>query len=273
MPNKSLALSTGFLCLLMLSNVNRGLAQALPIDISEPRDSLADLFVRVEQILAHEHPNLFDQPMSVDKVLYELRRLGLPIVLDQSAIDDSVDRRQLLRFPLPHEPLGARLRHSLKQHNATLTIKDGLIRIISRDDAETDPQYLITLVYDVTTLGGSPRKLIETIEFSVESESWFVAGSGLGTVQAIRVGKRNLLVVTQTYDIHRQLHQLLSDLHRAGGIKANRTHSAAHKRGTGKPVVVPETRTSNHNVIRVTTSPTEPSSQRDKKRGGGGGVF
>ena len=141
MPNRSLVLSISFLCLLMLSNINHGLAQAVPIDISGPRDSLADQFLRVEQILANEHPNLFEQPVSVDKVIHQLRRLGLPIVLDQSAIDDSLDRRELLRIPLPDEPLGARLRHSLEQHNATLTIKDGLIRIISRDDAETDPVF------------------------------------------------------------------------------------------------------------------------------------
>lgn len=273
MPNKSLALSTGFLCLLMLSNVNRGLAQALPIDISEPRDSLADQFVRIEQILAHEHPNLFDQPMSVDKVLYQLRRLGLPVVLDQSAIDDSLDRRQLLRIPLPDEPLGARLRYSLEQHNATLTIMDGLIRIISRDDAETDPRYLITMVYDVTTLGGSPRKLIGTIQNSVEIESWLDTGSGLGTIQAIRVRRRNLLVLTQTYNVHRQLYRLLSDLHRAGGSKTNRSHQTVIKRSVAKPVAVPETRTADRNVIRVTASATKPSQPQGKKRGGGGGVF
>ena len=100
----------------------------------------------------------------------------------------------------------------------------------------------MTMVYDVTTLGGSPHKLIDTIEYSVEQESWLETGAGLGTIQAIRVGQRNLLVVTQTYDIHRKLHQLLSDLHRAGGIKVNRTHQTVHKHGIAKPVAVPKTR-------------------------------
>ena len=271
MPNSIRIRSIGLLCMLVLLNHKPLSAQSIPIDVSGPRDSLADQFLKTEKILSNSFPNLSLQPISAGKLVRQLQSLGLPVVIHQSAIDDSLDHDTILRLPLPSERLGAQLLHVLDQHNATLAIDDGLIRIISRDDAETDPRYLTTMVYDVTTLGGSPRKLIDTIENSVESESWLDTGSGLGTIQAIQVGQRNLLVVGQTYDVHRKLHQLLSDLHLAGGIAADSSPQTVRKRSIAKPVVVPKTRTGDLAMIRVAASSTRPCMPRGKKHGGGGG--
>ena len=94
--------------------------------------------------------------------------------------DDSLDLNITLELPLPDQPLGVRLRHALREQNSALTITDGLIRIVSLDDVDSDPQYLMTLVYDVTHLRSSPNALIELAQNSIQTEEWLDTGSGLG---------------------------------------------------------------------------------------------
>lgn len=257
----------------MLLSSNPLPAQTVSIKTGTPGDSAAVQFTRMEQMLRNDHPDLFRQPTPVEEVIRQLRRLGLPIVLDQSAKDDSLEYGDSLHLPMPTEPLGVRLRHALKERNATLCITDGLLRIISLDEDGNDDRFLMTLVYDVTSLGGTPHGLIDTIQISVQTESWLDTGSGLGTISAIRVGRRNLLVVTQSYDAHRQLHRLLKDLHASGGIDADRSTRDYHKQSLPKPVAVPSTQPLDRKISMATALPTKQPPPRQEKRSGGGGVF
>jgi len=273
MLDKRLITSLGAFCLILLLNSNPLPAQTVSIQTGTPSDSSAAGFARIERTLVNAHPSLFRQPMPVNEVIHQLRRLGLPIVLDQSAQDDSLDYQENLTLPLPYEPLGVRLRHALAEHNAALCITDGLLRIISLDDAGTDPRFLTTLVYDVTSLGGTPDGLINTIQITVQSESWMNTGPGLGSISAIRVGRRNLLVVTQGYLEHREVHRLLKDLHSSGGLDTRQSLSTYRKRSSAKPVAVPNTQSLDRKIAMAAALPTKQPPTRKKKRVGGGGVF
>ena len=103
----------------------------------------------------------------------------------------------------------------------------------------------MTLVYDVTHLRSSPNALTELIQNSIDSEQWLDTGSGLGTISAIRIRQTNLLVVTQTYEVHRQMHALLGDIALASGARQSkltvpstqrhRRDSKFHKRSLCRP--------------------------------------
>ena len=214
-------------------------------------DSLVKLYQQTEQILSRVYPDLFLQPMKTSLVLRRLRRLGLPIVLDRSAIDDSLDLNITLELPLPDQPLGVRLRHALREQNSALTITDGLIRIVSLDDVDSDPQYLMTLVYDVTHLRSSPNALTELVQNSIDSEQWLDTGSGLGTISAIRIRQTNLLVVTQTYEVHRQMHALLGNIALASGARQSKLTVPKH----------PTTPTGQQVSQAITLPPVRPVAQ------------
>ena len=150
-----------------------------------------------------------------------------------------------------------------------------------RDDSHKDHtaktvvrvRRIFELVYDVTSLGGTPQALIETIRTTVQSEEWLDTGSGIGAISAIRVGQRNLLIVSQSYNVHRQVRRLLSDLHSAGGTETGGLPRTYRKRGLAKPVVLPETQASDRDVIRVTGLPKKQPPRHENKLGESGGVF
>ena len=73
------------------------------------------------------------------------------IVLDQSAVDDSLTEDEPITSNLKGIRLKNALRLVLKQKNATFIVKDEVLLIISVDDA-ADPKFLVTNVYNVGDL-------------------------------------------------------------------------------------------------------------------------
>ena len=61
------------------------------------------------------------------------------IILDQSAIDDSLSYDEPISFSVEGLPLGSAMRLMLKEKNATYLVRDGVLRIISMD-VQSDPE-------------------------------------------------------------------------------------------------------------------------------------
>lgn len=106
--------------------------------------------------------------------------LETPILLDQSAIDDSLDDETKITFSMANVDAGTALRLMLMAHNATIRIDDGAIHIISRD-VESDPEYFRTRLFDCDNL---IRLLIlaEDIQPGKKLVRW-PTQNGLGGVQ------------------------------------------------------------------------------------------
>ena len=79
-------------------------------------------------------------------------KFRINIVLTQSARDDSLDEDEPVTSTLRGIRLKNALRLMLKEKNATFIVKDEVLQIVSIDDAETDPNFLVTNVYNVGDL-------------------------------------------------------------------------------------------------------------------------
>lgn len=79
-------------------------------------------------------------------------KFRINIVLTQSAKDDSLDVDEPMTANLRGIRLKNALRLMLKEKNATFIVRDEVLQIVSIDDAETDPKFLVTNVYNVGDL-------------------------------------------------------------------------------------------------------------------------
>ena len=172
-----------------------------------------------ETILNRVWPQRFLGSRRLDNCLAELRQLGLPIVLDNSAADDAATPDQPIQLPLPDRPLWSRLQHGLKEINATVVFQHGLIRVVSLDVAG-DTEFLMRVTYDVTNVGTKKASsIIDVINTSIGYDTWADSGTGEATIQAIVINGRKLLVISQLYEKHREIRELLAGLAILGGAK------------------------------------------------------
>lgn len=82
----------------------------------------------------------FDETPFIDVMEGFREEYGINVLLDQSAIDDSLTEDDPISFRIRGANFGSALNMMLKKHNATYVINDGVLCIISRDVA-SDPEY------------------------------------------------------------------------------------------------------------------------------------
>ena len=134
-------------------------------------------------------------------------KYGFNIVLDQSAIDDSLTDEELVTVRLRDISLSNALRLMLRNFNATYVVQDGFIKIISIDNAG-DPFFFSQRMINVRSLLGlirqrdsrlaesqpppegktalnPERMLIEAITTIVGPDQWASSGQGEATIQVI----------------------------------------------------------------------------------------
>jgi len=85
-------------------------------------------------------------------------KLGVNILLDHSASDDSLSEDELITFQVRDVPGDYALRLMLRDWNATYFVQAGVIRIISLDDAQTEPGFFVRKVFDVDDLLASIKR-------------------------------------------------------------------------------------------------------------------
>ena len=122
-----------------------------PQEIGEGPSAASQLDAQMEQKLKRPVTLMYDQvPWNV--VESELEdQFGINIVLDQSAIDDSLTADEPISFNLKNIPLEHGLIMMLKPKNATFIVDHGVMVVISRDNA-ADTEFLQTKMYDCREL-------------------------------------------------------------------------------------------------------------------------
>ena len=106
----------------------------------------------------------------------------------------------------------------LKNLDMTWTINEGVLLITTPEEEE---RLLITRTYEVGDLISFQTKdgedwtdydgLIEVITTTIQPETWDDVG-GAGSIEAAPFGNAEMIVVAQTYRIHKDIEQLLTDL-------------------------------------------------------------
>ena len=166
-----------------------------------------------------------------EELIARMRQIGLQVVLDQSAIDDSFTTDDAFEIPKLNLQNSDVLATALSPHNATLALVGNRLSIISRDVAY-DPEYFTNLVYDVSHLADDADWFLGEIKSSIDPDSWDdTNGDG---VAMIRVSNgRKLMTIAQTVNIHLQIQEHMRGLVRLQGSRKFRPSMTTGSRIVG----------------------------------------
>ena len=136
------------------------------------------------------------------------------------------------------------LSNALAQYAITMAVEsDGTIFLISTDD-ETEPDYLKTVTYDVSSFTNSKettQKLVLCVEALVDSDSWEVNGGGNAVVATFELNGATLMSINNSYRNHLKIRSLLSNMQKLGGDvpgDANRALSKPENRPPSQDIDV-----------------------------------
>ncbi len=163
---------------------------------------------------------------------------GVRIVLDRAALDDlGVQSDTPVSMRLRGVSLESALNLLLRNIKADLawTIDCEVLLVTSKEEANSR---LFVEVYDVAdlvvcqdekgALWDDYETLVEMLTSNVEPDSWDDLG-GPGAITGATISSAKVLVVTQTYSVHREIRRLLAELRKL----------AAKGKTDGKPPVRP----------------------------------
>jgi len=126
----------------------------------------------IDQILSQPIGLSFDD-VPFREIMEELsKRFSVNVLLDQSAINDSLDYGEPFSFSIKNVPLATAMRLMLQEKNATFLVDDGVIRIISKD-VEGDTEFFRLQIYDC-------RKLLVMISRNADMFTDLPSGGGFG---------------------------------------------------------------------------------------------
>ncbi|MEE2825517.1 MAG: hypothetical protein VYE64_02695 [Planctomycetota bacterium] len=191
-------------------------------------------------------------------ILNWLKSLDVPILLDESARDDSLTESDIVVLKLPGTPLLDRLQQSLKVNNATLAMFPDHVAIVSMDVAQ-DPDYFLSEFYPIEYISsGNYQELLEDIKASINPLGWNET-NGDAHISYLSVNGQPSLSLYAPYTTHQRLQEYLSNIRRISPV------------GVGRQLVTSQ-------VIQL---PSARAKQRPKKKkgygiggfGGGGGMF
>ena len=183
---------------------------------------------------ALKKPTTFDYAETpFQEVLEELQKeSGLNIILHESAAVDELPESELITSHLKNVQLGKALEVILGENNATYIVDEGIVRIISLDEAD-DARWFRVRMYDCKELikslpkiseSSQASKLVNIIQETINADSWQDTGQGLGTISELS----GVLIVNQNHSTLRQIDRLLDDLkaHVASGNGTARHNKA-----------------------------------------------
>lgn len=243
--------------------------QSLAVTAMFPPSSLSVRQLTWDSILAQAHPEIGEAEITTSQLLQQLRRLELPVLLDESARVDSLDENTEVRLELSNEPLSIRLDQALRMRNAVLAMMGDQLRIVSLDVA-SDPEYFLTTSYDVGVIGTDVQSLLDTIESAVDPDGWDDT-NGDSSIESNSVNGQNIVTLSAPYSVHLQVRNFFNGLNRLSGGHEAQNYIAGLTTGRrgSQIVALPIPDVSNFENQRV-----------DRKRGsgiggfgGGGGVF
>lgn len=159
--------------------------------------------------------NVIASKLTLNELHTKLNRLQIPTILDFSSLEDEAvsPEDDIVDVPAANLTLGQALKYALEHSGCTWTLDtSGNLLILSNVAAE---ELLMTVSYDVTELVtyGDNDALINLITATVQPDSWDEVG-GPGTVLPAPPGRRDLLVVSNSFHVQRETQQLLNSLAR-----------------------------------------------------------
>ncbi|WP_372898024.1 sigma-70 family RNA polymerase sigma factor [Stieleria sp.] len=151
----------------------------------------------------------FENPLS-EAISQLSQTLDLPIVIDKRSLEDiGIDADVPVVADVQSLSGYDMISLVLRQHDLALTVKDNLHTVVAEDYGD---EHLLGRVYwlEGIGLGGDFDSLISLIETTIHSDQWESLGGS--STMSPAPGNRPGLVVSTTYQTHRQIEQLLQAL-------------------------------------------------------------
>jgi len=176
-------------------------------------------------------------PLSVAKELET--RYGFPFRIDWPALqaDGKDDAGVFFNKMLRGIPLRSALKTMLDEHELAFVVHDGAVLITTRTQNERYRVVRTYQVHDLVVMPNDPtaaqpdfESLIELITSTIQPETWRVAGGTQGECKQYLGAGIIGLVITQTYDAHDEIAELL------GGLRAARLPQVARMQADNAPV-------------------------------------
>jgi TolA-binding protein len=225
----------------------RGAQATMPSQaVVEPVDKYQPLGFGRQRVTANERRinaaldsptdvQFFETPLQ-DVVDYLRLFHEIPIELDKRALEDvGIATDVPITRSLQGITLRSALRLLLRDLDLTYTVEDEVLQITTPEEAEIR---LSTVVYPVTDLvrfrdeSGNPwsdfDQLKNTLISTVEPVSWEDVG-GPGSVYGMTYGDTDVLVLSQTQDVHREIADVLATLRRVAGTKEEKDGELPYK--------------------------------------------
>jgi len=218
-----------------------------------------------DAILLRPHPELGNQERTVGDLIKQLRQIGLPINLHQSAIDDSCAEDELITLELPSLTLLVRLQTALEEINATLSVSRGRILIVSLSNV-WDPELVGLRVYDVARYTSQPARFAKLIPRLFSENNW-----GYGKIRAEQLPPPNdhLITVVAPYYVQSEVARLLKNIDE----KEVSTLVLKPLNADSRPVALGPDANDGSFGSKPIRLPGEELEPENHGRGGGGGVF
>jgi len=135
--------------------------------------------------------------------------------------------------------MGKALKRALAEFDAVHTVSpDGSILIISIDDV-SEPEYMSTVIYDVSNLAGSieqARRLEWFMMETVDPDGWEDNGSGNGAASIYAYNGRILMAIKQSYSTHLKVRSHLASTARLGNARSSLVSPYLNTAGSSQSV-------------------------------------
>ena len=169
---------------------------------------------KIEKALEQTTSLEFEETPLREVVVYLKKLHSMNIVLDLKALnDEGLDPETPVTFCIKNVKLRSALNLMLHPFDLTYAIRDEVFEITTGTEAQ---ERLDTRVYTVTELAENRLKkldaLVEVFKTCIVPESWSEAG-GEGRIKSIVLNDKSVLVISQTYEVHRKVAALLEKLY------------------------------------------------------------
>lgn len=178
---------------------------------SFPRNSLNRWQSKIHRILNRRHDGEFANVTTHGELVVAMRQMDLPVFVDYSAMDDSWEESTLVRSFQSKLSNYETIELELSRVNATLAMIGDKLMIISLDVA-SDPDYFTRIVYEVPWIN-APQSWEFELMSVIAADSWDDT-NGDGFLMFRKRYGRNLLIVNQSYRVHREIQEYLRSLNR-----------------------------------------------------------
>ena len=176
-----------------------------------PLEPIDDVAPAIHQALDKEVTLKFESRQLGDVCTDLSQQLSIPVIPRQAMLADAqIPLETPVSCDLPPLPLAHALAILLEEHKLTFDPRGDVLYVTTPEDAESQ---LVTRIIDVRHLldaaggGFDETMIVDLVETCIAPDSWGETG-GPGTSQVFR----GLLVFRQTYDISREVQELIEAL-------------------------------------------------------------